>query len=289
MSASIYSGKEISRVLRATVATGVQRFSELHGPLVLRVVRVGDDEAAAGYARGVLRACGRVGVNADLDILSSDTSTYAVQAHVHSLNADPNVHGIVLAVPLTDGVDEGAVLEAIRPSKDVDRVTAVALGELFAGRTGIGPATAAAVIEMLDFYSEPIEGQRVTVIGRSNVVGKPVGAMLLARHATVTICHSRTVDLANVTAQAEILVAAVGHAGFIGPEHVGEGAVVIDVGMNYVEGGLVGDVDFDAVVPCVRAITPVPGGIGPLTNYCLVRNLVELNSRQVGLAGRERA
>ena len=205
-------------------------------------------------------------MNAELDILSSDTSTCDVQAHVHSLNADPNVHGIVLAVPLTDAVDEEAVLEAIRPSKDVDRGTAVALGELFAGRNGIGPATATAVIEMLDFYSEPIEGQRVTVIGRSNVVGKPVGAMLLARHGTVTICHSRTVDLANVTAQAEILVVAVGHDGFIGPDHVGKGAVVIDVGMNYVEGGLVGDVDFDAVAPCVRAITPVPGGIGPLTN-----------------------
>ena len=288
MAAAIYSGRDFARVLRATVGTDVQRFTDVHGPLVLRMVRMGDDEAASGYVRGVLRACGRVGVNAELDILPSGTSTRDVQAHVHSLNTDPYVQGIVLAFPLTDGVDEGAVIESISPSKDVDRVTTVALGELFAGRTGIGPATAAAVIEMLDFFGEPIEGQRVTVVGRSNVVGKPLGAMLLARHATVTICHSRTVDLARVTAQAEILVVAVGHAGFIGPEHVGEGALVIDVGMNYEEDGLVGDVDFDAVAPQVRAITPVPGGVGPLTNYCLVRNLVQLNSRQVGLSGRER-
>ncbi len=276
--AEVWSGRGPARALRKAVQERVAQL-QIDAPLTLRMVRVGDDPSARGYARAVQRGCKRVGVRAVMDELPGDSSTDAVVEHVHALNADDGVHGILLGFPLAPDLDDAAIVEAIDPGKDVDRLTTAAVGELFGGHTSVGPATAAAVIELLDYYEEPIEGRRVVVVGRSNVVGKPLWAMLLARNATTTVCHSRTVDLPGVTSQAEILVAATGSPGLIGAECVGAGAVVVDVGTTYRNGKVLGDVDFEAVVPRARAVTPVPGGIGPITNYCLMRNLVELVER----------
>ncbi len=277
--AEVWSGRGPARALRAAVRERVERLSA-DGPLTLRMIRVGDDPSAQGYARAVQRSCKRAGVRAVMDELPADSSTDDVVEHVQALNADAGVHGILLGFPLAGQVDDAAIVDAIDPAKDVDRLTTAAIGELFAGHTTTGPATAAAVIEVLDYYEEPIEGRGVVVVGRSNVVGKPLWAMLLARNATTTVCHSRTVDLPAVTSKAEILVVATGSPGLIGAEHVGGDAVVVDVGTTYRDGTVLGDVDFDAVVERARAVTPVPGGIGPITNYCLMRNLVELVERR---------
>ena len=277
--AEVWSGRGPARALRATVSERVTRIRGT-GPLVLHMILVGDDPSARGYARAVQRSCKRVGVLAVMDELPANSSTGAVVEHVQALNADAGVHGILLGFPLAGQLDEAAIVDAIDPGKDVDRLTTAAVGELFGGHSVIGPATAAAVIELLDYYGESIEGRRVVVVGRSNVVGKPLWAMLLARNATTTVCHSRTVDLPAVTSQAEILVAATGSPGLIGAEHVGVGAVVVDVGTTYRNGKVLGDVDFEAVASRARAVTPVPGGIGPITNYCLMRNLVELVERR---------
>ncbi len=277
--AEVWSGRGPARALRAAVKERVERLSA-DGLLTLRMIRVGDDPSAQGYARAVQRGCKRVGVRAVMDELPADSSTDDVVEHVQALNADAGVHGILLGFPLAGQVDDAAIVDAIDPAKDVDRLTTAAIGELFAGHTTTGPATAAAVIELLDYYEEPIDGRRVVVVGRSNVVGKPLWAMLLARNATTTVCHSRTVDLPAVTSKAEILVVATGSPGLIGAEHVGGDAVVVDVGTTYRNGMVLGDVEFDAVVERARAVTPVPGGIGPITNYCLMRNLVELVERR---------
>ena len=278
--AEVWSGRGPARALRTAVQERVARLSS-DGPLTLRMILVGDDPSAQGYARAVQRGCKRVGVRPVMDELPGDSSTDAVVDHVNGLNADASVHGILLGFPLAPDLDDAAIVEAIDPGKDVDRLTTASIGELFAGHTSVGPATAAAVIELLDYYEEPLEGRRVVVVGRSNVVGKPLWAMLLARNATTTVCHSRTVDLAGVTSEAEILVAATGSPGLIGAEYVGSGAVVVDVGTTYRNGTVLGDVDFEAVAPRARAVTPVPGGIGPITNYCLMRNLIELVERGV--------
>ena len=277
--AEVWSGRGPARALRTAVQERAARLSS-EGSLTLRMILVGDNPSARGYARAVQRGCKRVGVRAVMDELPGDSSTDAVVEHVHALNADDGVHGILLGFPLAPDLDDAAIVEAIDPGKDVDRLTTAAVGELFGGHTSVGPATAAAVIELLDYYEEPIEGRRVVVVGRSNVVGKPLWAMLLARNATTTVCHSRTVDLPGVTSQAEILVAATGSPGLIGADYVGHGAVVVDVGTTYRNGKVLGDVDFEAAASRARAVTPVPGGIGPITNYCLMRNLVELVERR---------
>ena len=277
--AEVWSGRGPARALRTAVSARVAQLANV-GPLTLHMIRVGDDPSAHGYARAVQRGCKRVGVRAVMDDLPPDSSTDAVVNHVQALNADAGVHGILLGFPLAGQLDVAAVVNTIDPAKDVDRLTTAAIGELFAGHSQVGPATAAAVIELLDFYEEPIEGRRVVVVGRSNVVGKPLWAMLLGCNATITVCHSRTVDLPSVTSSAEILAVAAGSPGLIGAEHVGAGAVVVDVGTTYRNGKVLGDVDFEPVAARARAITPVPGGVGPVTNYCLMRNLVELVERR---------
>lgn len=277
--AEVWSGRGPARALRAAVSERVANLDS-NGPLALHMILVGDDPSARGYARAVRRGCKRVGVQSVMDEVPGDSSTDEVVDRVQALNADARVHGILLGFPLAEQVDDAAIVDAIDPAKDVDRLTTAAVGELFSGHSPVGPATAAAVIELLDYYEEPIEGRRVVLVGRSDVVGKPLWAMLLARNATTTVCHSRTVDLPAVTSRAEILVAATGSPGLIGAEHVGAGAVVVDVGTTYRNGKVLGDVEFEAVASRARAITPVPGGIGPITNYCLMRNLVELVERQ---------
>ena len=250
--------------------------------LTLRMIRVGDDPSAQGYARAVQRSCKRAGVRAVLDELPGDSTTEDVVEHVQALNADASVDGVLLGFPLAGQVDDAAIVDVHRsgqrrgPADDGRNRRAVCRAYDDGAGDGGGGDRVAGLLRGTN------RGSRGwSWLGRSNVVGKPLWAMLLARNATTTVCHSRTVDLPSVTSKAEILVVAAGSPGLIGAEHVGGETVVVDVGTTYRNGTVLGDVDFDAVaVERARAVTPVPGGIGPITNYCLMRNLVELVERR---------
>jgi methylenetetrahydrofolate dehydrogenase (NADP+)/methenyltetrahydrofolate cyclohydrolase len=207
--------------------------------------------------------------------LPADTSEQELLAVVGELNADPAVNGIIVQLPLPAHLDGARATSAVDPAKDVDGLTPVNAGMLVQGRDGLVPATPSGVMELLRAYDTPLEGAHAVVVGRSDLVGKPVAALLLAQHATVTVCHSRTRDLAQVCRCADVLVAAVGRPRLVTGEMVREGATVIDVGMNRTDEGLVGDVDFEAAARRARAITPVPGGVGPMTIAMLLRNTLK--------------
>ena len=276
------SGREPALQLRDVLREKVERLVTAGRLPTLAVVRAGQDEATAKYARQILRTCQRIGVFGREEILAPDTSTQEIVDRVTSLAELETVDGVMVQFPLPDGVDETQVVDAIPPAKDVDRVTRYAMGELFTGVTPLAPATALAVVRLLDFYDIPLSGCHSAVVGRSNIAGKPVSALLLARHSTVTLCHSRTPDLAEVTRRADILVVAVGVKHLVGNDYVKPGAVVVDVGTNYEDDGVYGDVDPVAVSPVASALSPVPGGVGPLTNYCLLATLMTLIHRRWG-------
>jgi methylenetetrahydrofolate dehydrogenase (NADP+)/methenyltetrahydrofolate cyclohydrolase len=241
----------------------------------LAIVRFGEDDAAGSYLRSILRAADAVDVRCRQRHAAADASTDDLMRIVDELDADPAVHGILIESPLPPGVDASRLDEHLSPVKDIDGTTAPSAGRLLLDRhDGHVPATAAAIVELLDRSGVRIRGAHAVVIGRSNVVGKPAAALLLRRDATVTVCHLETVDLPAVARQADILVVAIGSPRFIGPGHVKPGAVVVDVGINFTGGRLVGDVDFDAVAEVAGAITPVPGGVGPLTTAMLLRNVL---------------
>jgi methylenetetrahydrofolate dehydrogenase (NADP+) / methenyltetrahydrofolate cyclohydrolase len=240
----------------------------------LATVLVGDDPASAVYVAGKRRACAEVGI-ADLHRhLANGIPEGQVANLIDELNADPQVTGILLQLPVPDYMDSAALTARISPEKDVDGLTPINAGRLAQGVPGLRPCTPLGVIELLDVSGVELEGAEAVVVGRSNLVGKPVATMLLERHATITVCHSRTRDLPAVCARADVLIAAVGVPGLIGAEHVKEGAVVIDVGISRTEEGLRGDVDFEAASERARLITPVPGGVGPMTIAMLLRNTV---------------
>lgn len=237
----------------------------------LAVVVPTRDEATAWYVRSIERTAGKVGIACRVDTLD-DPDGDTIARHLAALSADPGVHGIICQTPLPPGVGLEAVGAHIDPAKDVDGANPESLGRLAAGLPAYAPATAAAVLEILRREGVPLVGTRAVVVGRSTVVGKPAALLLLAEHATVTICHSRTVDLAAVCAEADVLVAAVGRAHLIGAAHIKPGAVVIDVGTNATaDGGLAGDVDPEGA-QSAGALTPVPGGVGPVTTMLLMRN-----------------
>ncbi|MEU8318696.1 bifunctional 5,10-methylenetetrahydrofolate dehydrogenase/5,10-methenyltetrahydrofolate cyclohydrolase [Nonomuraea sp. NPDC048881] len=239
----------------------------------LAVVVATADEASLWYVRSIAKAAAGVGVACDIVDLGADADPGRIHETLAGLSADDAVHGVMLQTPLPAGASAQELAAAIDPRKDVDGANPLSLGRLAAGLPAFPPATAAAVMALLDHYEVPLEGRRAVVVGRSTVVGKPLAHLLLDRHATVTVCHSRTRDLAAVTAGAEVLVAAVGRAGLIGAAHVAPGAVVIDVGTNPTDdGGLTGDVDFAAVAEVAGALTPVPGGVGPVTTALLLRH-----------------
>ena len=233
-----------------------------------------EDESTAYYVRSIVRAAERVGITAEVVALAETSTTDEVEAACQALGSDPSFHGIIAQTPFPKGVDARRVTQAIPVEKDVDGATPESSGRLMHGLAAFAPATAQAVIEILKAEGVELRGSRVVVVGRSLVVGKPLGMLLLAEDATVTTCHSRTRDLEGVCREADVLVAAVGRAKMIGADHVREGAVVIDVGTNATDAGLVGDVDFDAVKDRASRITPVPGGVGPVTTACLLRNIV---------------
>jgi methylenetetrahydrofolate dehydrogenase (NADP+)/methenyltetrahydrofolate cyclohydrolase len=277
----IIDGKAVAAKVRGEVAQAVKdlRAAGVHPGLT--VVRVGEDPASAIYVRGKRKDCEEVGIRSVEHHLPAAASQPELMALVARLNADPAVHGILVQLPLPKHLDERAVLDAIAPSKDADGFHPFNVGALSIGIPGTPrPCTPAGVMRLLDEAGVEPKGKRALVVGRSNIVGKPMAAMLLERHATVTIAHSRTADLAAEVGRAEILVAAIGKAEMIRGEWVREGAVVIDVGMNRLgDGKLAGDVEYAAAARRASAITPVPGGVGPMTRAMLLVNTVDLARR----------
>ena len=248
----------------------------------LAIVRVGERDDDLSYERGAEKRCAKVGVEVRKFVLPSDCSQHELMDVIAQVNGDPSIHGCLMFRPLPRTLDQDAACAALDPRKDVDCITAGSLYGVFANRpTGFPPCTAEAVVALLDHYGYELSGARVTVVGRSLVIGKPVSMMLQARNATVTMCHTRTSDLAGECSRAQILVAAAGHAGTVGADCVAPGQVVVDVGINWDESAdrLVGDVDFEDVEPIVRAITPVPGGVGSVTTAILARHVIEAAER----------
>jgi methylenetetrahydrofolate dehydrogenase (NADP+) / methenyltetrahydrofolate cyclohydrolase len=279
----IIDGKLIAAKVRAEVAQGVKELQARGVAPGLTVVRVGDDPASAIYVRGKRKDCEEVGIRSDEHHLAATISQADLLALVARLNADPKVHGILVQLPLPKHLDERAVLDAIDPRKDADGFHPFNVGALSIGIPGTPrPCTPAGVMRMLDEAKVDPKGKRALVVGRSNIVGKPMAAMLLERHATVTIAHSRTADLAAEVGRAEILVAAIGKAEMIRGDWIREGAVVVDVGMNRLDDGkLVGDVEYAAAARRASAITPVPGGVGPMTRAMLLVNTIALARKSI--------
>ena len=275
---TIIDGKQIAAKVRAEVAEAVKALSARGLVPGLTVVRVGDDPASAIYVRGKRKDCEEVGIRSDEHHLPATTTQAELMALVARLNADPRVHGILVQLPLPKHLDERAVLDAIDPRKDADGFHPFNVGALSIGIPGTPrPCTPAGVMRMLDEAKVDPKGKRALVIGRSNIVGKPMAIMLLERHATVTIAHSRTAELAAEVGRAEIVVAAIGKAEMVRGSWIREGAVVIDVGMNRLaDGRLVGDVEYAAAAQRASAITPVPGGVGPMTRAMLLVNTIDL-------------
>jgi methylenetetrahydrofolate dehydrogenase (NADP+) / methenyltetrahydrofolate cyclohydrolase len=273
MGARVIDGKAIARRVREEVAAEVATWlGEGHPAPGLATVLVGDDPASAVYVGGKQKATHEVGMVGFDHRLPADTPQAEVAALLAELGADPRVSGILLQLPTPPQVDGGAMTALIDPAKDVDGLTPVSAGLLAQGRPGLRPCTPAGVVELLDRHDVALEGAEAVVVGRSDLVGKPLAQLLLGRNATVTICHSRTRDLPAVCRRADVLVAAVGRPRMVQGEWVREGATVIDVGINRTDAGLVGDVDFEPAAERAALITPVPGGVGPMTIAMLLRN-----------------
>ena len=276
MGATIIDGRAIAAQVLEEVARDVARWvGEGHDAPGLATVLVGDDPASAVYVGGKQKATHEVGMHGFDHRLAADAPQDEVEALLQDLNADARVSGILLQLPTPAHIDGPGLTWLIDPAKDVDGLTPVSAGLLAKGRPGMRPCTPLGVMELLDRHDVPLEGAEAVVVGRSDLVGKPLAQLLLARHATVTICHSRTRDLPEVCRRADVLVAAVGRPQMVQGDWVKEGAVVIDVGINRTDAGLVGDVDFDAAAARAGLITPVPGGVGPMTIAMLLRNTLE--------------
>ena len=281
--ARILSGKEFAARIKEDAARGVAEL-KAEGVLPrLAVIIVGSDPASEVYVRNKQRTCEELGICSDHMALPAETTKEELLACIEELNVDPEVHGILVQLPLPAQIaeDEEEILSHIDPRKDVDGFHPVNVGHLVLGAPGLRPCTPAGCIRMLDYAGIPIEGAHAVIIGRSNIVGKPMAHLLLERNATVTICHSRTQNLAAIARTADILVAAVGRPRFVTADMVKEGATVIDVGINRIAPKkLVGDVDFDAAAAVAGAITPVPGGVGLLTVAMLMENVVQATKAQ---------
>jgi methylenetetrahydrofolate dehydrogenase (NADP+)/methenyltetrahydrofolate cyclohydrolase len=272
VTAASLTGRELATTIRAAASARAAELTVAGRQPRLAVVTATDDEASAAYVRSIANAAGKEGIACDL---LRTTTAAGVSATLAQLADDPEVHGVMLQTPLPEGALLADLARAIPAGKDVDGASPESLGRVTAGLPAFAPATAEAVLALLDYYQVELHGRHAVVVGRSVVVGKPVAHLLLDRHATVTIGHSRTADLAAITRQADVLVVAAGRAGLIGPEHVSPGATVIDVGTNVTDAGqLAGDVD-PAVAGVAAALSPVPGGVGPVTTALLLRHVVE--------------
>ncbi len=280
----LIDGKALAAKVRAEVAQKVLALKARGVSTGLTVVRVGDDPASEVYVRGKRKDCDEVGIVSVEHHLPATTTEAELLTLIGRLNRDPTVHGMLVQLPLPRHMNDQRVLEAISPAKDADGFHPYNVGALSIGLPGVPrPSTPAGVMRMLDEAGVELKGKRALVIGRSNIVGKPMAAMLLERHATVTIAHSRTVNLAEEVGRAEVVVAAIGRPRLVRGEWLRPGAAVIDVGLNRLETGkLVGDVEFEAAAERAAAITPVPGGVGPMTRAMLLVNTVELAARTAG-------
>ena len=270
----VMSGKEVSAFVRGQIKEETALFTEKTGITPgLAVVIVGEDPASQVYVRNKHRACQEVGFKSEVYELPAETTEEELLSLVERLNADSTIHGILVQLPLPRHIDEGKVIHAISLEKDVDAFHPQNVGRITIGDYDFLPCTPAGVMEILKYYGVSLEGKECVVVGRSNIVGKPQALLLLEQNATVTVCHSRTRDLGEVTRRADVLVVAVGRPRFIGADMVKQGAVVVDVGINRLpDGTLCGDVDYEAVSAVASAMTPVPGGVGPMTITMLLRN-----------------
>jgi methylenetetrahydrofolate dehydrogenase (NADP+)/methenyltetrahydrofolate cyclohydrolase len=280
----ILDGKSVAAKVLADVKRDVAMLRDAAGtPPTLAVILVGDDAASQVYVRNKKRSAEEVGIAARDYLYPAGCTQAELLATIRSINADPDIHGTLLQLPLPKGLDEDAAVAAIAPEKDVDGLHPANLGRLLAGKPSVTPCTPAGCIEILDHYGVAIEGAEAVVVGRSRLVGKPLAQLLIGRNATVTTCHTRTRDLPAHCRRADILCVAAGRARFVTGEMVRDGGVVIDVGVNRLDTGkLAGDVDWDSVSPKVRAITPVPGGVGPMTIAMLMKNTLSAARRQLG-------
>ncbi len=275
---TIIDGKQISASLKEALKEQVAAFPEKYGRVPhLTVVRVGEDPASVVYVRNKAKACEACGIRNTTLVLPEETTEEALLSQVQNLNADEGVDGILVQLPLPGHISEAKVIEAIAREKDVDGFHPYNVAGLWQKTPHMSPCTPKGIMKLLEAIGLDPKGKRAVVIGRSNIVGLPVAKMLLDANATVTLCHTRTVNLPSVTREADILVVAAGRAKMVGADMVKDGAVVIDVGMDRdpLTGKLCGDVDFEAVAPKTSAITPVPGGVGPMTIACLMENTVE--------------
>jgi methylenetetrahydrofolate dehydrogenase (NADP+)/methenyltetrahydrofolate cyclohydrolase len=282
----ILEGKVVAAKVLAEVKAGVAALTARTGVQpTLAVVLVGEDPASQIYVRNKKRAADDVGIASRDFLFPAGCSQAELSETIRKINGDSSVHGILLQLPLPKGLDENEAINAIAPAKDADGLHPVSLGNLLAGKPSMVPCTPAGCLEILDHYGIPLEGAEAVVVGRSRLVGKPLAQLLLARNATVTMCHTRTRDLASHCRRADILCVAAGRPRFITGDMVKEGAVVIDVGVNRLDTGkLAGDVDFDSASKRARAITPVPGGVGLMTVAMLMKNTLLAATRQLGAA-----
>jgi len=283
VTAQILDGRAMGAEIKAELRADIQRYVDVRGrPPGLVIVRVGDDVASAVYSKAILRLANELGLRAKLAQLPELTSPEELHSTLLQLDGDETTQGIIVQMPLPEHLSQRMVADTVISSKDIDGISPRSAGNLFLGLPSFLPATAASVMEILERTQTPLDGKRAVIISRSNVVGKPLAMMLLQKNATVTVCHSRTVDLPSFTRKADVLVAAAGHANMITGDMVRPGAVVIDVGINELpQGGIVGDVDFASVREVAGALTPTPGGVGPLTNILLLKQCVEAAWQEV--------
>jgi len=280
----LLDGNKIAATIKQGIVDGVNALREEHGITPgLAVIIVGEDPASKVYVGRKHKACEETGVYSEVIKLPAETTEEELLSTLDCLNQNDKINGILVQLPLPKHINTERILDQIRPDKDVDGFHPLNVGNLGIGREGLVPCTPNGVIKMLEISGISLEGKRAVVIGRSNIVGKPMANLLLSRNATVNICHSRTKDLAAVCREADILVAAIGKPNFVTPDMVKPGAIVIDVGINRVDNKLVGDVDFGSVKEVAGAITPVPGGVGPLTIVMLLFNTLKATKLQLGL------
>ena len=276
----ILDGKAFANLLGQNLKEKVKKLKDEGITPHFCVINIGDDPASKIYVRTKKRRAEKMGIIQDIYQMSADTKQEEALALIDKLNADPAINGLMVQLPAPKQIDADALLERIDPNKDVDGLTPANIGHLWMGNHFVEPATAEGIIALLKHYEIPLEGKNVVIIGRSNIVGKPLAALMLEQNATVTIAHSRTKNLSEITKKADVLVSATGQAFLVKADMVKDGAVVVDVGMNHVDGKLVGDVDFDKVKEKTSYITPVPGGVGPLTVQFLMEAVVKLTRRQ---------
>ncbi|NRO05312.1 bifunctional methylenetetrahydrofolate dehydrogenase/methenyltetrahydrofolate cyclohydrolase [Lactobacillus helveticus] len=276
----VLDGKTFANLLGQNLKEKVKKLKDEGITPHFCVINIGDDPASKIYVRTKKRRAEKMGIIQDIYQMPADTKQEEAIALIDKLNADPAINGLMVQLPAPKQIDTDALIERIDPNKDADGLTPANIGHLWMDKHFVEPATAEGIIALLKHYEIPLEGKNVVIIGRSNIVGKPLAALMLEQNATVTIAHSRTKNLGEITKKADVLVSATGQAFLVKADMVKDGAVIVDVGMNHVDGKLVGDVDFDNVKEKASYITPVPGGVGPLTVQFLMEAVVKLTRRQ---------